>query len=298
MSTRVSARAAAVRACAKLNLRLRILAREASGYHTVETILHRITLADDVIVTLRDPGTRAVDCDVDVGPAEHNLAYRAAVAFLSATGWNTGFSIQITKRIPAGGGLGGGSADAGATLRALNALAPSPLTPAQVLAVATPLGADVPFLTSDAPMALAWGRGERLLALDPLPKRHVVLVVPSFRVATGDAYRWVAESRAGQTGQFDALELHPWHLANWAELAPWGANDFEPVIGAHHPEIHEIIAALRKNGAMIAGMTGSGSTLYGVFDAPPPVERLQSVTGGTVLVTETAGGVDAVALTD
>lgn len=291
-----AARQAHVRANAKLNLRLAVLAREASGYHTIETVMHKIALADDVDVALAPSDTRMVTADMECGPSEHNLAGRAADAFLSATGWNTGYTIHLTKRIPSGGGLGGGSADAGATLRALNALAPTPLSPDALLAIATPLGADVPFLTSDAPMVLAWGRGERMLALDPLPERHVVLVVPKFRVATADAYGWLAQDREGTGTVPRAGELRHWHLANWTELAHWRGNDFEPVIAARHPETSGIINALHHAGAELAGMTGSGSTLFGIFEALPDVEALRRKTGGDVIVTKTASGVDAVSV--
>jgi 4-diphosphocytidyl-2-C-methyl-D-erythritol kinase len=289
-------RHAHARANAKLNLRLAILAREASGHHTVETVMHKIVLTDDVDVALAPPGTRTVTADAECGPAEHNLARRAADAFLNATDWDTGYTIHLTKRIPSGGGLGGGSADAGATLRALNALAPTPLSHDALLTVATPLGADVPFLTSDAPMALAWGRGERMLALDPLPERHVVLIVPKFRVATADAYGWLARNRESAGTILRAGELRHWHLANWAELAHWWGNDFEPVIAARHPETIDIISALRHAGAALAGMTGSGSTLFGIFDVLPDVDALRQHTGSEVIVTKTASGIDAVSV--
>src|SRR5688572_27908453 len=162
---------ARVRAQAKVNLILRILAREASGYHGLETLFARLDLADEVTVRVGARG-RAVDCrGADVGPPEANLALRAGEAFAEAAGWPAGFAVEIEKHIPVGGGLGGGSADAGAVLRALNALAPAPIPRETLLAIAGRLGADVPFLTDDAPLALAWGRGERMLALPALPPR-------------------------------------------------------------------------------------------------------------------------------
>lgn len=284
-----------VRAQGKLNLRLRVLARETSGYHSIETILHRIELSDDVHIVLQPPGTRAVRCSVDVGPMPQNLAYRAAVAFCEAARWTTGFDIAITKRIPAGGGLGGGSADAAATLRGLNALAPHPLSPSELLHVAVQLGADVPFLTSDAVMALAWGRGERLLSLDPLPQRTVALMTPPFRVATVDAYGWVDAARAEGDVSCEAEELHYWQLANWGGIAPWAVNDFEPVVMRRFPQGGAILRALRDQGALIAGMTGSGSTLFGIFDPPPDAAALERQTGVPVVLTRTACGVAGVA---
>src|SRR5439155_17951914 len=145
-------------------------------------------LGDGVHVRATSSG-RTVDCqgpampDQGVGPAEKNLAYRAAVAYQDATGWPAGFAIEIEKRIPVGAGLGGGSSDAGAVLRALDALAPNPLG-RRLPALAAGLGADVPFMTLESPLALAWGRGDRLLPLPVLVPRPVVLAIPSFAVAT------------------------------------------------------------------------------------------------------------------
>jgi 4-diphosphocytidyl-2-C-methyl-D-erythritol kinase len=151
---------------AKINLRLKILAREEGGYHSIETIFSRIDLADEVVVRVGGSG-RFLDCKAaDLGPIEKNLAYRAAVAFADATGWPDAFSIEITNKVPVVGGLGGGSSDAGAVLRALDAM--SPLRHGgRLIALAAELGADVAFLTLDCPLALAWSRGERLMPLDP-----------------------------------------------------------------------------------------------------------------------------------
>ncbi len=157
---------AAVRAQAKVNMLLRVLARETSGYHSIETIFQRVELAD--VVRVRVANGRSLDVagpelpSAGLGPIEKNLAFRAAVAYQSATGWPHGFAIEIEKQIPVGGGMGGGSADAGAVLRALDALSPKPLGP-HLIEVATPLGADVPFMAIESPMAIGWGRGERLL---------------------------------------------------------------------------------------------------------------------------------------
>ena len=123
-------RTARTLAQAKINLFLRVLAREASGYHQLETLFQRLDLGDDVRVRIGVRG-RAVDTrGADVGPTEGNLAWRAGVAYADAAGWPDGFAIEIDKRIPVGGGLGGGSADAGAVLRCLDRLNPTPLGPA------------------------------------------------------------------------------------------------------------------------------------------------------------------------
>lgn len=256
--------AASVEAQAKLNLRLCITAREHTGYHQLESLFLRVDLADSVRVAT-DTAARELICPgLELAP-EQNLAFRAAAAFAEAANWPRGFHIEIEKRIPAGGGLGGGSADAGAVLRLLNHLAPKPLPPAQLLTLALRLGADVPFLSTDAPLALGWGRGERLLALRPLPSREVLLALPPFGVETAAAFRWFAEeASAGPVEAPAPLTLD--ELDRWDRIAALAVNDLEPVVFAKHPEIARCVGILRDAGARIARMSGSGSTAFGIFD--------------------------------
>ena len=286
-------RVARVLAQAKVNLVLRVLAREQSGYHQLETVFQRLELGD--AVTVRVGGaTRSVDCAGPampaggLGPAERNLAFRAAVAYADAAGWPAGFAIEIEKRIPVGGGLGGGSADAGAVLRALDALAPRALPPGMSMRIAASLGADVPFLTGDAPVALAWGRGERMLALPPFPPRDVLLVLPDFAVPTADAYAWLAEARAGGATTGGGALIATDALSSWAGVTGLATNDFEPVVSRRHPEIGRAVAALRAQRARIAMLSGSGSTIFGIFDAPPDAAAVTQATGCATLATRTA----------
>lgn len=260
----MSASTASVEAQAKINLRLCVLAREAAGYHQLESLFARIELSDTVRVST-DTNARGLSCPgVDV-PMEQNLAFRAAVAFIEAAGWPTGFQIDIEKRIPAGGGLGGGSADAGAVLRALNALAPKPLSASALMTIALRLGADVPFLTLDTPLALGWGRGERLLALRPLPAREVLLALPPFGVETKTAFQWYAEAH-GQDAITAPAPLSLDELDRWERITALAVNDLEDVVVSRHPEIGVCVQAFRDAGARIARMSGSGSTAFGVFD--------------------------------
>jgi 4-diphosphocytidyl-2-C-methyl-D-erythritol kinase len=233
-------REAHVVAQAKINLFLRILAREASGYHQLETLFQRLELGDDVRVRVDVEG-RSLDCSrADLGPVERNLAWRAAEAYQAATGWPGGWAIEIEKRIPVGGGLGGGSADAGAVLRCLNALAPHPLSAGELLALAAPLGADVPVLTTEAPLALAWGRGERMLALPPLPARRVHLALFGDGVSTAEAYGALPEQRGASMRPRPILWM-PERLARWDDVALVATNDFESVVFP----LREDVAAVR-----------------------------------------------------
>ena len=223
---------------AKVNLFLRVLAREASGYHQLETLFCRLDIGDDVVVRTDVQG-RHLECvgpampPGGLGPVEQNLAWRAAAGYADATGWPNDWSIEIAKHIPVGGGLGGGSADAGAVLRCLNALAPTPISNEALLAVASPLGADVPFLATETPLAVAWGRGERLFALPALPGRDVALVCFPFGVLTPEAYRWLDDDRGAQLPEASFLMLD--QLATWRGVADLAHNDFESVVAARLP---------------------------------------------------------------
>jgi 4-diphosphocytidyl-2-C-methyl-D-erythritol kinase len=292
----MSAKVARVAAQAKLNLGLRILARERGGHHEIETLFARIALADTVTVRPRDDERSLVVRGLESGPEQENLAYRAAVAYGDATGWPRGFELEIEKRIPVGGGLGGGSADAGAVLRGLNALAPRPVSDGELLRIALQLGADVPYLTSTEPFVLAWGRGERMLSLPALPERTVLLVLPGFAVSTADAYRWIASLRPADVPSPRLVSVP--ELTSWETLQPHVVNDFEPVVCEQHPEIAAIIAQLRAAGASIAGMSGSGSTLFGVVPLFSDTAALASALPGTVVPTRTVTRVAAVELVE
>jgi 4-diphosphocytidyl-2-C-methyl-D-erythritol kinase len=283
--TRPSVRIAAQ---AKLNLHLRILSREASGYHSIETIFHRIDLADDIALTITS-GERTLDVTGgDTGPPESNLAYRAAASYSAHSGWPRGFRIELDKKIPIGAGLGGGSADAAAVLRALNSLSPQPIPGAGLSYLASQLGADVTFLASESVMALAWGRGERLLDLAPLPRRDILLMTPEFSVSTADAYRWLDEDRDIQALPVIPLVMDRVALTTWDYITGFARNDFEAVVIARHPRLEGYLEALRRSRASFAAMTGSGSTIFGVLDSPAQFAKIPTEHHAQVITTKTS----------
>ena len=287
--------AARIAAQAKINLHLRVLSRESNGFHSIETVFHRIDLADDLLVEVTERGY-AIDVDgAETGPPESNLAFRAAAAYTARAGWPRGFRIELGKRIPVGAGLGGGSADAAGVLRILDSLAPSPLGTRTLIEIAASLGSDIPFLASDSVMALAWGHGERMLASAPLPRRDIFLMTPEFSVSTADAYRWLDEDRAvasapreerGHPLRVDSpesLTIDSESLATWSGVSLFARNDFEDPVSKRHPEIAAHLRRLRNSRAIFAQMTGSGSTIFGVLDSPPnyslvPEEHRERVT--------------------
>ena len=293
------AREVRVSAPAKVNLRLRILAREASGFHQLETIFLRLALAD--VVRVRRARGYSLDVSGEVGaaalgPVEQNLAWRAAHAWAEASGNRDGWAIELEKHIPVGGGLGGGSADAGAVLRALDAMSPAPLGEARLLALAATLGADAPYLTSTQACALAWGRGERLLALAPPEPRTIVLLVPAFGVNTAEAYGWLRDEPVRPPGR-DAGILDPSTLATWAGIAGVATNDFEAVVAARHPVLASLVRALKDAGCAPAMMSGSGSVVFGVLPEGAS-QALRVNEPCSVLLTRSATRVEPVSVLD
>jgi 4-diphosphocytidyl-2-C-methyl-D-erythritol kinase len=294
------ARAVQVAAQAKVNLRLRILARETTGYHQLETIFLRLELAD--IVRVRRARKRSLDVSgstdaAALGPVEQNLAWRAADAYAEAASLRGDFAIELEKHIPVGGGLGGGSADAGAVLRALDAMAAKPMGEAALLEIAATLGADVPFLTSERACALVWGRGERMLALEPPAARGVALLVPAFAVRTADAFGWLAARPLAAPAAAAAM-LDVASLTSWDALAAIAENDFTTVVTAHHPVLAAMTEALSAAGCAPAMLTGSGSTIFGVLPAGAPLELPPLNEPCTALLTHSAIRVEPVSALD
>ena len=249
-----------VDAPAKVNLFLRLLAREESGYHQIETLYSAVDFCDEIVLHRMKRGVSIEVIGPSVGPDESNLAYRAAAALLRTAGTTTGVHLRLTKNIPAGAGLGGGSSDAGATLRALNTLLGEPFSASELLQIAGRLGADVPFFASGAGAALAWGRGERLLSLADPPLISVLLALPSLHIATAEAcgYVSVPERIGPATLSLGALN-RPETLGGPAE------NDFEASVFEHHPELGKLREAIDESGALAARLSGSGAALFGLF---------------------------------
>src|SRR5205823_5085147 len=244
-----------VPAYAKVNLFLRILARESGGYHQIETAFALLELADELTVSRTARGVALTVHGPDVGPAEDNLAVRAARAVLEATGHAFGVTIELTKRIPVRAGLGGGSSDAAAALHAVNALANGAVPRHELLQFGARLGTDVPFFVAGAPLALGWGRGERMLVLPPLPVAPALLVTPPVGVPTREAYGWIDAARqsAGRRGAV-ALDLDA--LSRWGDIGRMAGNDFESAVFPHLPEVRAAFETLVLTRPLVCRMSG------------------------------------------
>lgn len=255
-----------LRAHAKINLFLRILARESSGggFHQIETAFALLELADELVVRRTDAGVALEVVGPDLGPVDENLAVRAARMILDATGNRFGVAITLTKHIPVRAGLGGGSSDAAAALHAVNALAGNAVPRQELMHFATRLGADVSFFAGGAPLAVAWGRGERQFRVAAPPSQPALIAVPPIQVATPDAYRWWDEqnptppSRGPVTLDSDAL-------SSWGSIGRLGGNDFEATVFGKHPELRSLYERMAETGPVWVRLCGSGSAIAAVY---------------------------------
>lgn len=275
-----------VRAFAKINLSLRVLGTRADGYHELRTIVQSIALHDTLTIRASRGPFRLTCGDPACPSDETNLIWRAAARMWTAAGRRGApldVAIHLEKRIPMRAGLGGGSSDAAAALRALAWR--WRVGEARVREAATALGADVPYFLEGG-TALGLERGDLLFPLIDPPAAWVVLVLPPFGVSTKDAFGWLDTLGAAANPRVRRRADSRGRPANQAELV----NDLETPVVARHPEIGRIISALRRLGASQAAMSGSGSAVFGLFrlrrDADRAAKGLASASRRT-LVTKT-----------
>lgn len=252
-------------AFAKLNLTLDVLGKREDGYHDLCSVMQGISLRDDVEIDVGTGKPWALLCDQNEVPCdERNLAWKAAALFQRVTGKDLGgIEIRITKRIPSQAGLGGGSADAAAVLRALNRHYGEPFSILALAELGAQVGSDVPFCVLCG-TAMAEGRGERLRKLPDIPDCVFVVVKPEFGVSTPELYRKLDEAVIARRPDNKAMEsaLLAGDLAKVAENV-W--NVFDPVVTAEHNELNYIKSIMNSYGALAYQMTGSGSAVFGMM---------------------------------
>jgi 4-diphosphocytidyl-2-C-methyl-D-erythritol kinase len=264
-------KAITVNAFAKINLSLRIKAKRSDGFHEVQTILQSIDLSDRLTCEATR-GPFQIHCTAPGIPTDRtNLVWRAAQGLWEAAGRDGAprdATVALLKRIPSQAGLGGGSSDAAATLLALRELWKLDVPDDAVVAIAARLGSDVPFFLVGG-TALGLGRGEEVYPLANLPRAWVVLIFPPFGVSTADAYAWLESFRARK-----AVAPEPrWLPDTWlGKIVPL-TNDLEPPVLERHPVIGKLTGRLTRMGADLAAMSGSGSTVFGVFRTAAAAEQ-------------------------
>jgi 4-diphosphocytidyl-2-C-methyl-D-erythritol kinase len=286
-----------LRAPAKINLSLRVTARRTDGYHELLTRMQKLDLGDRIEVLLTERPGIVCRCDDPNLPSDrNNLAAKAAESFLQAVGWlgSYGVQVSISKRIPVAAGLGGGSSDAGTVLRGLNALQQTPFSQEELIDLARPLGADVPFFVHRASAAIATGIGDRLQETAALEGFFVLLVNPGFAVSTKAVFENYALTIAGKKSTIRGSHVDEGGVFTPERLH----NDLEQITIAWHPVIGEIKRALLKAGAVGALMSGSGPTVFGLFDEhhyskeslKTVAELIAAEYGGRVFLTKADAG--------
>jgi 4-diphosphocytidyl-2-C-methyl-D-erythritol kinase len=252
---------------AKVNLGLWVGNVRTDGYHEIVTIIAPIRLADTISINRTRSGIE-VACDSPAAPSgPGNLAHKAATAFLQAARVHAGCRIRIAKRIPVGGGLGGGSSNAATVLSGLNRLFDSPLSPRRLRRVGASLGSDVPAFLMNGP-CIARGRGEKLRRIR-LPRISLLLCFPGHPVSTAWAYTELDRLRANGQGltrpTISPKILRAGLRRNEPDtVAAQLSNSFEPAVFRRHPALSRAREILLRHGALAASLSGSGSTVYGL----------------------------------
>ena len=300
----MQAKCLSVKAPAKINLFLRVTGRRADGYHTLQTRMQKVGLFDLLKVQRGGEGVRLHCVGADLPENADNLVHRAAALFLETVAQRRGrtlggVKISLTKNIPIAAGLGGGSSDAAAALKALNSLFETGLTAGELAAMGLELGADVPFFLADTPAALAVGIGEILTPVAPLSGCFVLLVNPGFSVSTRWVYQTFALTKEEKTTIFKNFREsadpagQPCLSATVEGLPAALENDLETVTITRYPEIGRIKEELLAHGAVAALMSGSGPTVFALFSDQQAAETCRVLFarrfGQTYLVPPLAG---------
>jgi 4-diphosphocytidyl-2-C-methyl-D-erythritol kinase len=262
----------------KVNLSLNILGRRADGFHELETVMQPVDLCDEMTFTRAGSGLQLTCSHPELPTDSRNLVHRAATSFLAAAKISEGVRIDLQKHLPLAGGIGGGSANAAMTFSALNELFGSPLPLEKLHELAAALGSDVPFFLYGQP-ALATGRGEQIQPLEnfsALRGRAFLLVHPGFGISTPWSYQNLArfpQALNGQAGRAQKL-VALLRAGDLKAAAKEFYNSLEAPAFDKFPVLQRYQEFLRENGALVALMSGSGSTTFAIAENPAAAERL------------------------
>ena len=254
-------------AFAKINLTLDVLGKREDGYHDLKSVMQTVSIRDDIEIDLGTEKPWKLICDKDDIPTdEGNLAWKAAKLFFETTKKDpNGIEIRITKRIPSQAGMGGGSADAAAVLRALNTHYNAPFSILALAELGGQIGSDVPFCVLGG-TAMVEGRGERLRKLPDMPDCFMVVCKPDFSCSTAELYAELDKAEIAKRPDNKAMEsaLYAGDLGKIAENI-W--NVFDPIVTKKHLELNYIKSICNSYGAVAQQMTGSGSAVFAITDS-------------------------------
>lgn len=253
-------------AFAKINLTLDVLDKRPDGFHDLKSVMQTVSIRDDIELNLDTGNPWELICDQpDIPTDNRNLAWKAAEIYFSALNKDpNGLTIKITKRIPQQAGLGGGSADAAAVLRALNKHYDNPLSILALAELGAQVGSDVPFCTLCG-TAMVEGRGERLRKLPDMPDCFFVVCKPDFSSSTPELYKKIDEIVIGKRPDHQAMES-ALIASDLGKIAENIYNVFDPLVTKEHLELNYIKSIFNSYGSVAHQMTGSGSAVFGIVD--------------------------------
>lgn len=252
------------RAYAKINIGLNVISKRDDGYHNIETVFQQIDLFDQIVLTRIPESKIIIRSDDNIVPTNrNNLCYKAVELFQEVTGIKQGVEIEIHKRIPIGAGLGGGSSNAAATLAGLTQLLQFHITSEKLQEIALRLGADVPFFLYGG-TALASGVGEKITSLVLPFKFYCVLIYPNIEISTTWVYKNLTFVLTKTKKCIKLSNIFSQQVV-MGDLKNMITNDLEEVVFEQYPLLNQIKQLLYSKGAFFASMSGSGSTIYGLF---------------------------------
>jgi 4-diphosphocytidyl-2-C-methyl-D-erythritol kinase len=264
-----------VPAFAKINLGLRVHGRRPDGYHEISTVFQTISLRDTLTFQTTTDGKLELVCsDPSIPTDDSNLVLRAASALRERFGVGQGVRVELEKMIPAGGGLGGGSADAATTLAALATLWEVETDAGELAEIGARLGADVPFFLTGG-TALGTGTGTDIRPLEDAPKMHLIIVAPGVHVSTAEAYGALGAPALTKVEPLVNLSVSRTEADFPDSLCGVWSNDFEAVVVRLHPEIGSAREKLVESGAERVLLSGSGSSVFGVFESKGAAARVR-----------------------
>lgn len=281
---------------AKINLYLKVLGRRPDGYHEILSLFQMVSLYDTLnICSLKKKCALQLEGNFDCS-ARENLIFQAVEIFRRETGINHGWRIIVDKRIPAGAGLGGGSSDGATTLSALNTLCKNPLRPDQLIKLGLALGSDVPFFLV-APAACIGGRGDQIQPLVSRTDINLVIIYPGFKINTAAAYLWLNIKKLIDPRTFESgvaagkiIKMYRHKPVNRWKLE----NTFTAAIEERFPQISRLRKELKELGALYSGLSGSGPTVFAIFDRHSMAERAESILTGSYALVKNIHALDKI----
>ncbi|MBU1083794.1 MAG: 4-(cytidine 5'-diphospho)-2-C-methyl-D-erythritol kinase [Candidatus Omnitrophota bacterium] len=256
-----------INAPAKLNLYLKVLSEMTDGYHGIETLFERIDLCDKISIGIKNNSRNIVWCsDKNIPSGPQSLMGKCISLFKKASGCEKFFEIRIEKHIPVSAGLGGGSSDAAAVLKGLNSITNNPLSKKDLITIGKGLGADIPFFLHDHSFAFGRGRGDEIEPASATAKIAHILVNPPFGVSTKHIYDRVKALTLTNTKGVDKMFNVFLEKKDINAMAKNICNDLQPIALKEFPLLEKVFAEIREAGAKGVLLSGSGPTVFGIFD--------------------------------